>query len=79
MSNENSKKALKIAYNVISWIIIAVTVVMMVFTIFSTLTFDKKDSTPLGFRFYIVLSDSMSLSEKSSPRSASLFTASMRI
>ena len=63
MSNENSKKALKIAYNVISWIIIAVTVVMMVFTIFSVLTFDRNDRNLFSIRFYIVLSDSMSPSE----------------
>ena len=38
-------------------------VAMMIFTIFSTLTFDKNDRNLFGIRFYIVLSDSMSLSE----------------
>ena len=63
MSNEIVKKILGIASKVISWIIIAITVFMMAFTIFSTLVFDKNDRNLFGIRFYVVLSDSMSLSE----------------
>lgn len=63
MSTETSKKALGIISKVLSWIIIAITAVMMVFTIFSSLTFDRNDRSLFGIRFYVVLSDSMSLSE----------------
>ena len=63
MSKETAKKALGIASKVLTWIIIAVTVFMMIFTIFSTLTFDRNDRNLFGIRFYIVLTDSMSPSE----------------
>lgn len=63
MSNETAKKALGIASKVLSWIVIAVTVFMMIFTIFSTLTFGRNDRNLFGIRFYIVLTDSMSPSE----------------
>lgn len=63
MSNETVKKALKISSKVLSWIIIAVTVFMMVFTIISSLIFDRSDRNLFGLRFYVVLTDSMSLSE----------------
>jgi signal peptidase I len=63
MSNETVKKILGISAKVLSIIIIAVTVFMMVFTIFSTLTFDRNDRNLYGIRFYVVLTDSMSPSE----------------
>ena len=63
MSKETAQKALGIAAKILTWILIAVTVFMMIFTIFSVLTFDKNDPNPLGIRFYIVLTDSMSPSE----------------
>lgn len=63
MSNTTVKKALGIVSKVFTWIIIAVTVFMMIFTIFSTLTFDRNDRNLFGIRFYIVLTDSMSPSE----------------
>ncbi|MBR3863370.1 MAG: signal peptidase I [Clostridia bacterium] len=63
MSNEAVKRALGIASRVFAWIMVIVTVGMMVFTIFSTATFDRNDRNLFGIRFYIVLSDSMSLSE----------------
>jgi signal peptidase I len=63
MSNETVKKILGISAKVLSIIIIAVTVFMMVFTIFSTLTFDRNDRNLFGIRFYVVLTDSMSPSE----------------
>lgn len=58
-----NKKILNIASKVLMGIVIAVTVFMMIFTIFSTLMFDKNDRNLFGTRFYIVLSDSMSPSE----------------
>ena len=63
MSNETAKKVLGIVSKVLTWILIAATVAMMIFTIFSTLTFDRNDRNLFGMRFYIVLSDSMSPSE----------------
>ena len=63
MSNATVKKALGIATKILTWIVIAVTVFMMIFTIFSTLTFDRNDRNLFGIRFYIVLTDSMSPSE----------------
>lgn len=63
MSKETAKKAFGITAKIFSWIIIAVAVFMMLFTVISSLTFDKNDRDIFGMRFYIVLSDSMSLSE----------------
>ena len=63
MSNENVKKVFGIISKVFSWIIIAVTVFMMIFTIISSTTLDKNDRSIFGLKFYIVLSDSMSPSE----------------
>ena len=64
MSNEKVKKILGITSKVISWVIIALTAFMMIFTVFSTLTFDRNDRNLFGIRFYVVLTDSMSPSEK---------------
>ncbi len=63
MLNSKTKRIFSIASKVLTWIIIAVAVLMMIFTIFSTLTFNKNDRNLFGFRFYVVLSDSMSPSE----------------
>lgn len=63
MTNTKVKKVLDIVSKVLAGIVIAVTVAMVIFTVFSTLTFDKNDRPVFGIRFYIVLSDSMSLSE----------------
>ena len=63
MSNTTVKKVLGMISKIFTWIIIAITVFMMIFTIFSTLTFDRNDRDLFGIRFYIVLTDSMSPSE----------------
>ena len=63
MSTVTAKKALGIITKVLTWILIAITAFMMVFTIFSVLTFDRNDRNLFGIRFYVVLSDSMSPSE----------------
>lgn len=63
MSQAKTKKIFSIASKVLTWIIIAVAVFMMIFTIFSTLTFNKNDRNLFGIRFYVVLTDSMSPSE----------------
>ncbi|MBE6691515.1 MAG: hypothetical protein E7590_09635 [Ruminococcaceae bacterium] len=63
MSTEAAKKALSIVSKILTWILIIVTVFMMVFTVFSVLTFDRNDRNLFGIRFYIVQTGSMSLSE----------------
>ena len=60
---EKTKRAIEVTKKILSCILIAFTVAMMVFTIFSTLTFDKNERSIFGIRFYVVLSDSMSKSE----------------
>lgn len=64
--NETAKKVLNIVIKVFTWLIIAVTVFMMVFTIFSVNTFDHGDRNIFGFKFFIVKTDSMSATDFSS-------------
>lgn len=61
--NSSAKKILSIATKVLVWLLVAFTVFMMIFTIFTVTTVDKNDRSIFGLRFYIVLTDSMSLSE----------------
>ena len=61
--NNTLKKILNIALKCVTWLLVAFTVVMMIFTIVSTLTFNRNDRSLFGMRFYIVVSDSMSPSE----------------
>ena len=63
MKNSPSK-VLKTALKVFTWLLVAFTVFMMVFTIVTVTTVDKNDRNLFGYRFYIVRTDSMSLSEK---------------
>lgn len=53
-------KALKIIRNIAVWLLVAVAVFMMIFTVISVLTFDKADRSLFGYKAFIVLSDSMS-------------------
>lgn len=57
------KKAWNIISTVFVWVIIVVAVAMMIFTVISVNTFDRNDRNLLGYRFYIVLSDSMSATD----------------
>lgn len=57
------KKAWRIISTVLVWCVVAVAVFMMVFTIISVNTFDRNDRNLFGYRFYIVLSDSMSATD----------------
>lgn len=54
------KKALNIIKNILVWLMVALAVCMMVFTIVSVNTFDRSDRSLFGFKAFIVLSDSMS-------------------
>lgn len=53
------KKALNIIKNVLVWTVVAVAVLVMIFTIISTTIFNRSDRSLFGFRIYTVLSDSM--------------------
>ena len=57
------KKAWKVISTVMVWLVVAVAVFMMVFTIVSVNTFNRNDRNLFGMRFYIVLSDSMAATD----------------
>ena len=57
------KKAWKIISTVLVWLVVAVAVFMMIFTIISVNTFNRNDRNLFGMRFYVVLSDSMAATD----------------
>lgn len=61
--NSVAKKILNISLKAVTWLLVAFTVFMMIFTIFTVATVDKNDRSIFGIKFYIVRTDSMSLSE----------------
>ncbi len=61
---DTTKKILNIALKVATWILIVFTVFMMIFTVVTVSTVDKNERSIFGMRFYIVKTDSMSLSDK---------------
>ena len=61
--NEKTKKLVNIGTKVITWLLIALTVFMMIFTVFTVTTVDKNERSIFGVKFYIVTSNSMSKSE----------------
>ena len=52
-------KALKIIRSIFVWLMVALAVFMMIFTIVSVSTFDRADRNLFGYKAFIVLSDSM--------------------
>ena len=54
------KKILNIIKNVVVWLMVALAVCMMIFTVVSVNTFDRNDRSLFGYKAFIVLSDSMS-------------------
>lgn len=54
------KKILNIIKNIFVWLMVALAVCMMIFTVVSVNTFDRSDRSLFGFKAFIVLSDSMS-------------------
>ena len=58
-----TKKVMNIALKVVTWLLVAFTVFMMIFTIVTVTTVDRNDRSIFGVKFYIVQTDSMSLSE----------------
>lgn len=61
--NHVTKKILNIALKVVTWLLVAFTVFMMVFTIVTVTTVDRNDRDIFGIKFYIVRTDSMKLGE----------------
>ncbi len=57
------KKALQITKSILVWLVVAVAVGMMIFTLISVSTFDKTDRNIFGFKFFIVTSDSMAATD----------------
>lgn len=53
------KKVLNIVKNILVWIIVVFSVLMMIFTVVSVNTFDRSDRNLFGYKAFIVLSDSM--------------------
>ena len=53
-------KVLKIIRSIFVWLMVALAVFMMIFTIVSVSTFDRADRNLFGYKAFIVLSDSMS-------------------
>ena len=51
-------KALKIIRSIFVWLMVALAVFMMIFTIISVSTFDRADRNLFGYKAFIVLSDS---------------------
>ena len=60
--NETNKP--HIAIRILTGVLIAFTVIIMIFTVISVTTLDRNDRNLFGFKFYIVQTDSMSLSDK---------------
>ena len=54
------KKISNIIKNIFVWLMVALAVCMMIFTVVSVNTFDRSDRSLFGFKAFIVLSDSMS-------------------
>ena len=57
------KKALHITKIILVWLLVILAVCMMIFTVVSSLTFDRTDRDIFGYKAFIVLSDSMSATD----------------
>ena len=57
------KKAWHIIKAILLWLVVALAVCMMGFTIVSVNTFDRMDRSLFGYKAFIVLSDSMSATD----------------
>ncbi len=67
-------KAVNIIKNIFVWLIVAIAVAMMIFTVISVNTFDRRDRSLFGYKINIVLSDSMS-AVKDDPEHKGYFNA----
>ena len=57
------KKTLKTMYTVMVWLVVAIAVGMMIFTLISVNTFDQNKRNVFGFKFFVVTSDSMAATD----------------
>ena len=57
------KKALKIIKTTLVWLVVALAVFMMLFTVISVTTFNRNDRDLFGYKAYIVNTDSMSATD----------------
>lgn len=57
------KKTFSIIKSIFVWLLLIATVGMMVFTVFSVMTFDRNDRSVFGYKFFIVQPDSMSATD----------------
>ncbi len=57
------KKTLNVVKTVLVWLVVALAVFMMIFTVVSVTTFDRNDRNLFGYRAYIVKSDSMAATD----------------
>lgn len=57
------KKICNFIKNIVVWAILAASIGMMIFTIFSVTTFDQNNRSVFGYKFFIVRSDSMSATD----------------
>ena len=57
------KKALNIIKTVLVWLVVAIAVSMMIFTVVSVSTFNRNDRDLFGYKLYIVNTDSMSATD----------------
>ena len=57
------KKALNLTKTILTWIVVAIAVFMMIFTIISSTTIDRDNRSLFGVKIFKVLSDSMSATD----------------
>lgn len=57
------QEVLKKLFNIFVWIVVAFTVLVMIFTVVSVNTFNRNDRDIFGYKAYIVQSDSMSATD----------------
>lgn len=53
------EKVLNLVKNIVTWVVVAVAVFMMIFTVISATTLNRNDRSLFGLKMYKVLSDSM--------------------
>ena len=62
--SSKTKKTLNILSKIATYLLLAFSLCVMIFTVITVATVDKNERSIFGYKFFIVQSDSMSLSEK---------------
>lgn len=62
-SSVNTKKVWNIIKSILVWIVVAIAITMMIFTLVSVSIFDKNERNLFGYKFFIVQTDSMSATD----------------